>query len=504
MKTLTVCMLILGFVLSLKAQNIAPEIKTVQDEYLAKQKVIGKTFSGSFYPNYAKVHCLSEIDFTRKIDSARAKFSKLLIVYQNRLDSAYVIAQRLEIKLYFDKLLIEYPNNHEVYTGSSNSKYPLIMERVAGNQSDFNNLALLNNDDFKAYVKSFLEFQIDRELKKQIYNGRYNQRLDAMWNILPRYFTNKKCLDFWQFDYLITHIEHNGMKGTARLYSAFKSTCSDTTYLNKLKNVYEKCNEDLKDHEVREYKNLGNYGLDIHIFMPDSIKVGSKRPVMVYFHGGSWSEGQPAWHFDACRKYARKGWVACAVEYRIYGNQGILPFAAVMDARSAIRWLREHGKEFNIDTNRIVATGNSAGGHLVLAAALANRWNEKSDHLKYSPVPNVLLANSGVYDLTDEKTSWIRKDLKNKDLVKEISPNYLVKKQMPPTLIIHSTGDQNVPYVSAKKFADEMATTGNQFEFKSIENGHHFIFDDPKYTPQVFGWRKDFLLRLGYPDNDGE
>jgi acetyl esterase/lipase len=254
---------------------------------------------------------------------------------------------------------------------------------------------------------------------------------------------------------------------------------------------------------IREYKNWETYGLDIHIFLPDSIVSNKKRPVIAYFHGGSWSEGQPAWHFEACKHYAKQGWVACAVEYRIYGKQGTLPFDAVMDARSAIRWLREHANEFNIDSNRIVATGNSAGGHLVLATALADQWNEKTDHLKFSPVPNVLLVNSGVYDLTDEKTAWIRKDLKDKNLVKSISPNHLVKKHMPPILFIHGTGDQSVSYASAKKFAEEMTITGNQFEFKSVDNGWHFIFDDPKYTPQLFAWRKDFLIKLGYPANDG-
>jgi len=181
-----------------------------------------------------------------------------------------------------------------------------------------------------------------------------------------------------------------------------------------------------------------------------------------------------------------------------------MPFAAVMDARSAIRWLREHGNELGIDTGRIVATGNSAGGHLVLATALANGWNEKTDDLKFSPVPNVLLVNSGVYDLMDEKTAWIRKDLKNKNLAKGISPNELVRKNLPPTLLIHSMADQNVPYPSVVKFVELMKGAGNTPELKTLEQGGHFIFDHPVYTPTVFAWRKDFLKGLGYPDSDGE
>ncbi len=100
--------------------------------------------------------------------------------------------------------------------------------------------------------------------------------------------------------------------------------------------------------------------------------------------------------------------------------------------KSAIRWLRQHANEYNIDTNRIIASGNSAGGHLIVATALVDNWNEKTDDLSYSPVPNVLLVNSGVYDLNDDNTTWIRQGLRDRNqdenLVKEISPNYLIKK----------------------------------------------------------------------------
>ena len=102
----------------------------------------------------------------------------------------------------------------------------------------------------------------------------------------------------------------------------------------------------------------------------------------------------PIGSFIVARIMLKKGWV-CAVEYRIYSRQGTLPFEAVKDGRSAIRWLRQHADEYNLDTNRIVASGNSAGGHLALDCALADIWNEATDDLHYSPVPNLLMINSG-------------------------------------------------------------------------------------------------------------
>ena len=192
----------------------------------------------------------------------------------------------------------------------------------------------------------------------------------------------------------------------------------------------------------KETSVINGCNLEIHIFLPKENMQNKKVPAIVYFSGGSWSEGKPDWNFSACKSYAEIGWVGVTVEYRLANRQGTLPFEAVMDAKSAIRWLREHSDEFNIDVNKIVVSGNSAGGHLVLATALVANWNEKSDNLKYSCVPNVLMVNSGVYDLTDENTLWIRQDLRNRNqsetLVKEISPIYLIKKYFPPTLIIHA------------------------------------------------------------------
>jgi len=503
MKWLIFAAVCLSFI-SPSAAQVKAGPDSSQMQYLQAQKKLGAKFSAAFYPRYVSVHRLSEREFTAKIDSAAREFFALLTTYAPRLQPAYVTAQRFEIKLYFDKILIEYPNNHEIYTGQRPGRYPIIDKKVRDDLPLFDDPALLGNSDLEPFIQSFLNYKINAVLNKPVYQGLYNKRLYAVRDLLTKYFQNKQCKQYHQYHLLLDHITHNGYKYTEKLFKIFNLQKPDSSFTAKLNQVYRDALNDLKDHQVREYKRIGNYGLDIHVFNTTGSPIKDKKPVIVFFHGGSWSEGQPAWHFEACRKYAAKGWVACSVEYRIYGAQGTLPFAAVMDARSAIRWLREHGKELGLDTGRIVATGNSAGGHLVLATALASGWNEPSDRLKYSPVPNVLLVNSGVYDLTDEKTAWIRKGLKDKNLIKGISPNALVRKNIPPALLIHSSVDQNVPYASVQKFMELTKSAGNNTELKTIEQGGHFIFDHPAYTPAVFAWRKEFLKGLGYPDCDGE
>lgn len=127
--------------------------------------------------------------------------------------------------------------------------------------------------------------------------------------------------------------------------------------------------------------------------------------------------------------------------------------------------------------------------------------NENTDDLQISCIPNVLLVNSGVYDLTNDNTSWIFQGLhkrnQNAYLVKEISPNYLFKDNFPLTLIIHGMNDRSVPFSSAERFVKEMYKKGNTIKFYPIKNAGHFIWKG-RYGKQVSEIRSNYLENLGY------
>src|SRR5439155_18507256 len=107
--------------------------------------------------------------------------------------------------------------------------------------------------------------------------------------------------------------------------------------------------------------------------------VGDKpRPGIVVIHGGGWVEGDKS--SFASRKagvpgniedIADLGFVAVTINYRLAGEA---PFpAALEDCKCAVRWLRAHAKDYNLDADRIGAYGNSAGGHLALLLGLTNK-----------------------------------------------------------------------------------------------------------------------------------
>lgn len=95
-------------------------------------------------------------------------------------------------------------------------------------------------------------------------------------------------------------------------------------------------------------------------------------PVIVYFHGGGWVLGSIQTHDNLCRKLAATtGHCVVSVEYRVSPEaQYPLPLD---DCCSATRGVARFASQLNIEAERIVVAGDSAGGNLALAVAMRFR-----------------------------------------------------------------------------------------------------------------------------------
>lgn len=475
---------------------------SLRKAYNADMKIISTSFAEAYYPHRPEIYSLNEPLFLKNIDSLQQPFIDVANNYAmafQKVDKNFIPNEQRDILYFFDRIILDYPYFHENHTGKKVQLSKSTQSKLNRHLKDFNNPDILSSRDFQGYVEAFLRHQSTVEVKKEVYKKSDNKRLQAYLNLIPKYFTDQDCSDFWQYHYIYAHMDDWGTKNLDGIVSKFLSTCKNEAYKKTIDSIYTESTNSRKDHLIKTYKTVDGYDLDIHIFLPDSVDNTKRSPVMVYFSGGSWTKGNPEWAFYNCASYAKKGWVGVSVEYRLADRHETTPFEAVKDARSAIRWLRMNADTYNIDTTRIVATGNSAGGHLVLTTALANECNEDSDNLNYSAAPNLLLINSGVYDLYAEgNTDWITRDLSDKSLAKKISPIHLLRKGLPPMLIIHGTNDQSVDYTSAKAFANEMEKLGNDFEFYTLEGAPHAIWFDRRFSGKVSELRKEFLKKHGY------
>lgn len=465
-------------------------------------KIVSNSFSKSYYPNKATIYSLNETEFLKRIDSLKQPFiivSNRYVVAFQLINKNFIPNEQRDISYFFDRMILDYPYFHENYTENRLQLSKATQTKLNKHLEDFNNPEILSSKDFQGYVEAFLRHQSTVEVKKKQYKKSDNKRLDAYLSIIPKYFTNQQCKEFWQYHYLFAHLDNWGSKNVDEKIKSFLSTCKNASYTKTIDSIYNESANSYKGHLIETFKTVDGFNLNVHIFLPDTVYQKTKRPVMVYFSGGSWTKGTPEWDFYNCESYAKKGWVAVSVEYRVADRYETTPFEAVKDARSAIRWLRMNANKYNIDTNRIVASGNSAGGHLVLTTALSNEVNENTDNPKISATPNLLLVNAGVYNLyADESTDWISRGQKNKNDVKKISPQHLLKTGLPPMLIIHGTNDQSVDYKSAKAFSDEMKRLENEIEFQTLEGAPHYIWYDRRFSGRVASLRKEFLKKYGY------
>jgi predicted esterase len=101
--------------------------------------------------------------------------------------------------------------------------------------------------------------------------------------------------------------------------------------------------------------------LRLDLFQPQG-DTRALRPAVIFLHGGSFCCGSRALEHTNARAFARRGYVAVAVSYRLRsGNIGQAMLDAKHDAQAAVRWLRAHATEYRIDPDQIAAVGTSAG-----------------------------------------------------------------------------------------------------------------------------------------------
>ena len=206
---------------------------------------------------------------------------------------------------------------------------------------------------------------------------------------------------------------------------------------------YSQVPSDQPEVQTMIYKTIGWTKLKLYIYQPTERNNLEQLSAVVFFHGGGWGGGH-AWQFvPQCKYLAERGMVAMSAEYRVRKRQGATPFECVADAKSAIRWVRAHAREFGIDENRIAAGGGSAGGHMAACTALIKDFDEKNEDLGISSVPNALILFNAVLDVPEIVHVLPKKVIRVlKDKATEISPIHNVLKGAPPTIIFHGTASR--------------------------------------------------------------
>jgi acetyl esterase/lipase len=220
--------------------------------------------------------------------------------------------------------------------------------------------------------------------------------------------------------------------------------------------------------------------------------VQTPQPTLVFYHGGGWVAGTKEASFMSVMPWLEMGWNVVNVEYRM-ARISLAP-AAVEDAQCALRFVVSHAMDYNIDTNRIVVSGESAGGHLALAVGMIPASAGFTDlcagggfSASDVSVPKVaaIINWYGIADVNDMlggpnarayAVQWLG-SLPNRDAVaKSVSPLTYVRADLPPILSIQGDADPIVPYSQNVRLHDALKKAGAKAELFTIPGGGHGNF----------------------------
>lgn len=233
------------------------------------------------------------------------------------------------------------------------------------------------------------------------------------------------------------------------------------------------------------YGVANNYTLKLNVWQRTNQRTAA--PTLIYYHGGGWIFGDRTGASLLFLPFLEMGWNVINVEYRM-ASVSLAP-AAVEDCRCALRWAIKNAKQYNIDTDRIVLSGHSAGGHLSLitgmlpdGTALDNNC-DGTEKLKVAAIINWY----GISDVADllagpnrknYAVMWMGSQPDAATIANRVSPLTYVRAGLPPILSIHGDADPVVPYDQSTRLHKALTAVGVRNELVTIKGGAHGQFKD--------------------------
>ena len=243
------------------------------------------------------------------------------------------------------------------------------------------------------------------------------------------------------------------------------------------------------------YKTISDGKLEMVVHLPPGWKDTDKRPAIVFFFGGGWENGTIQQLAPQADHLARRGIVAARADYRVKSRQGVTPDKCVEDAKSAVRWLRANAPKLGIDTDRIIASGGSAGGHIAACTALTDGLDAAGEDRSISSQPNALVLFNPVLRFAGVPQLMGRIG-DDETLGKKLSPTLHVSKTTPPTLLLFGTDDRLLD--QGNEFLERSKTVGFRAEMFTAEGQGHGFFNRSPWRERTITRMDEFLTSLGY------
>jgi alpha-L-fucosidase 2 len=252
-----------------------------------------------------------------------------------------------------------------------------------------------------------------------------------------------------------------------------------------------------------EYARVDGISLRMDASIPEGT---TKAPAVILVHGGGWIRGNRELDVAPLFKpLSDAGFAWFSIDYRL--AKDLIQFGiAIDDVEQAVRFVRAHAAEFNVDSEKIALVGESAGGQLAAMAALRAQPDAsvRAVVALYTPTDLVTLVKNSEYippriRNSVQGTPWEGLIMAG---LAQLSPIDNVRRDMPPFLFIHGTDDQLVPISQSREMCSRMRQVGASCELFPVEGvGHGIRWWDsyPKlsaaYKRKMVQWLREQLSR---------
>jgi acetyl esterase/lipase len=231
----------------------------------------------------------------------------------------------------------------------------------------------------------------------------------------------------------------------------------------------------------------------------------SVLPVLVWLCGGAFTiMDRNAW-IPELAWYAKRGFAVASVDYSV-SAQSRFP-DSIVDIKQAIRFLRAHAEEFDLDAGRIVLMGESAGGYLATLGAATESSTEfdKGEYLEYSSAVQAAVSFYPVADLgvllnegkqPEEKTFVVPPEMvfPIDSFLYPDTAKYITS-DTPPLMLLHGDADTMVNISHSRHIYEALIKAGCSAELYILKGAGHadYMFVQPEVKQLILDFMKRSL-----------
>ncbi len=222
-------------------------------------------------------------------------------------------------------------------------------------------------------------------------------------------------------------------------------------------------------------------------------------PLIVFIQGSGWTSPNINFHLPQICTFAASGYVVATVTHRSC-NDGHPAPTFLIDVKSAVRYLRAHAAEHQIDPTRVAAWGTSSGGNTALLLGLtgddpryvSSVHPEQSDAVKavvdvFGPTDmmSLFVTRFGDYETAQLDpgqeayfnrilgASW--KTAEGRAAADAMSPLQMLREgiTLPPMQLLYGDADPVVPFDQGERMYERLCKLGCDAEFVRVTGAEH-------------------------------